>query len=154
MHETRDDARDHGAAPDVSRSRCPGELPARAVDGPASRANGGLRWNALVAAGALLVAALSSCVTYIRPVECQGDRRFRCNEHHDIKYCEYEALDVAGPDCDGLGIATSRHFCVVDTGTCVRTHFAVKDRRCDVISHRNLGQWSECPSGVPTFEDP
>jgi hypothetical protein len=100
-----------------------------------------------------LIAIVSSCVTNLRPVQCAG-QRYRCNEHHDVKFCEYEVVDIAGPDCASLGLATSKHFCVAEPARCVQTHFELKGLQCDVVSYRGLGEWSECPAGVPIFEDP
>jgi len=104
-------------------------------------------------AALVLVASLSSCVTQIRPVQCSGTP-YRCNEHHDVKFCEYEVLDAAGPDCERVGLIVSKHFCVADRATCVSTHYELQNKQCDVISYRSLGQWSECPARVPIFEDP
>jgi hypothetical protein len=156
MREPSDVRRTWGFGSDVSKNPRRGRPGEMQGPGLPSRAD---CWNAPrrgVARGLALLAlcgAVSSCFTNIRPVQCAG-QRYRCNEHHDVKFCEYEVLDIAGPDCASVGLATSKHFCVADRGSCIHTHFMLKDRQCDVVSYRNLGEWSECPAEVPIFEDP
>jgi hypothetical protein len=113
-----------------------------------------------VASGRMLIATLfsgvlsvSSCTTFIEPVKCQGPP-FTCNEHTDVKFCEYEALSVQGADCSDLGLAPVKDFCVVTTTGCVHTSYAVKGRDCRVQEYRAVRDWRQCPAGTPTFNAP
>lgn len=104
----------------------------------------------LVLAGA---ATLPSCTTYIRPVKCEGPP-FTCNERTDVKFCEYEAVALAGADCADVGLVASKSFCVVTASACVDTTYAVKDRDCKVREYRAVREWRACPPGTPTFNAP
>jgi hypothetical protein len=70
-----------------------------------------------------------------------------------VKFCEYRALAVDGPDCSALGLVASKPFCVVtpEYAPCVETQYQVADRVCSVIDQHLLGEWRECSRGTPTF---
>jgi len=102
-----------------------------------------------VAAG---TTSLFSCTTYVRPIACEG-ARYRCGEHHDIRFCEYVAVQVEGTDCADLGIIRNKRFCVV-AQKCINTDYATKDRDCRVLRYEAVQDGSECSPGTPTFIDP
>lgn len=115
----------------------------------------GLRLVARLILAALLVATLSlvGCTTTIQPVACQGGP-YRCNaESRDVKFCEDEVVAVEGADCTDLGLAPSKHFCVVKSQdeACADTHYALKGRDCEVRQYRALREWRDCSAGTPTF---
>lgn len=119
---------------------------------PTPRANASTR-----RAGALLIATLTSlvaCTSYIHPVTCTGGPR-RCGERTDVEFCEYEIVSARGADCDALGLAQSKRFCVVGSSTsaapCAETAYAVVGRDCQILDQRALREWAECSPGVPTF---
>ena len=105
---------------------------------------------------ALLVAALllAGCMTTVRPVQCAGGP-YRCHENSgDVMFCENEAVAVEGSDCAAVGLAVSKHFCVVvpQPQPCASgTHFEVKGRDCKVVEYRALREWRECSAGTATF---
>jgi hypothetical protein len=96
---------------------------------------------------------LPGCTTYVQPIECEG-ARYRCGEHHDIRFCEYIAVSVTGADCTELGLIESKPFCVVTPGRCLDTHFVARDRNCDVRRYQGVREWAECSPGTPTFIAP
>jgi hypothetical protein len=71
----------------------------------------------------------------------------------DVKFCEDEAVAVEGRDCEALGLAASKHFCVVKSkdATCADTHYELKDRDCRVKQYQGVREWRECSPGTPTF---
>jgi hypothetical protein len=105
---------------------------------------------------ALFVAALSlaGCTTAVRPVQCTGGP-YRCHENSgDVMFCENEAVALEGSDCAAVGLAPSKHFCVVvpQPQSCAsETHYEVKDRDCKVLRYRALREWRECSPETPTF---
>jgi hypothetical protein len=101
----------------------------------------------------VVAAGLPSCTTYIQPVTCEGPP-FSCNERTDVKFCEYEAVALDGPDCSGVGLVASKDFCVVTATACRNTTYAVKDRDCTVLQYRPVREWRTCPAGTPTFNAP
>ncbi len=106
----------------------------------------------LLAALVVATGLLLGCTTTIRPVTCTGGP-YRCQEGaRDVKFCENEALAVEGSECAGLGLAASKHFCVVTPQTCVmQTHYEVKDRDCRVLEYQAVREWRVCSPGTPTF---
>lgn len=107
---------------------------------------------ALLLTGTAIV--VTSCTTAIRPVQCQGGPR-QCNEVHDARFCEYEAVESEGSDCADLGLVTSSHFCVVAAHKCVlETSYQVSGRRCTVKQLDMVRAGGECTPGLPTFMAP
>jgi hypothetical protein len=105
----------------------------------------------LVVGLALAMPLLSvACTTFVHGVAC-GDRERQCGERHDIRFCEYVALEVDGPECERIGLAASRPFCFVSSGPCVSTTYATKDSGCQVVRYELLREWSQCSPGAPTF---
>jgi hypothetical protein len=103
----------------------------------------------------LFVAALSlvGCTTSIQPVTCSGGP-YRCNENsRDVKFCDDEAIAVEGDSCADLGLAPSKHFCIVksEDSSCSDTRYEVKDRDCRVLQYSAVREWRECSPGTPTF---
>jgi hypothetical protein len=103
----------------------------------------------------LLVAAAWSagCTTSVQPVQCQGGP-YRCNVgFRDVKFCEDEAVAVAGAGCTALGLAPSRHFCIVkpEDASCADTRYELKGLDCQVSEYRPVREWRECSEGTPTF---
>jgi hypothetical protein len=97
---------------------------------------------------------VTSCTTAIRPVQCTGAPH-QCNEVHDARFCEYEAVESEGPGCADLGLATSSHFCVVAAHRCMReTSYKVSGRHCTVTQLAMVRAGGECSSGLPTFMAP
>jgi hypothetical protein len=92
-----------------------------------------------------------SCTTMIQPVKCEAGP-YRCNAgSRDVKFCENEVVAVQGSDCADMGLAVSKHFCVVTSATCTDTHYEVKGRDCNVLEYRSVREWRECSPGTPTF---
>jgi hypothetical protein len=101
-----------------------------------------------------IAVAITSCTTMIRPVQCQGEPH-QCNEVHDARFCEYEATESDGRDCDELGLAATSRFCVVSAHKCVlETSYQVSGRRCKVTQVEMLRASGECTPGLPTFMAP
>jgi hypothetical protein len=97
------------------------------------------------------IALLSvACTTFVQGVAC-GDRERQCGERHDIRFCEYVALEVDGPECEKFGLAANRPFCFVSSGPCVSTSYATKDSGCQVVRYELLREWGQCSRGAPTF---
>jgi hypothetical protein len=105
---------------------------------------------------ALLFAAslLAGCTTTLHHVTCEGGP-YRCHEGSgDVMFCENEAIAVEGPDCAAVGLAASKHFCVVvpQPEPCAgETRFEMKGGDCKVLQYRALREWRECSPGTPTF---
>ncbi len=106
----------------------------------------------ILAASLVMALSLAGCTTTVQPITCQGGP-YRCNEGRDMKFCEDEAIVVAGADCAALGIAPSKHFCIVkrEDEVCADTHYALKGRDCRVEDYRAVREWRECAPGTPMF---
>jgi hypothetical protein len=115
----------------------------------------GLHALARVILAALFVTSLSlaGCTTTIQPITCKGGP-YRCNEDsRDVKFCEREAIAVAGRDCADVGLAPSKHFCIVkrEDEACSDEQYELKRRDCKVQEYRAVREWRECSPGTPTF---
>jgi hypothetical protein len=101
---------------------------------------------------AITLAAVTGCVTYIEPTSCEPGAT-ACAGIHDARFCEYLATQVEGSACARLGIVETRPFCVVSTGSCVETNYALKDQDCRVLRYEAVrdAMRAECPTGAPTF---
>jgi hypothetical protein len=109
----------------------------------------------LLRAALLLVAAtwLTDCTTTIQPVQCQGGP-YRCNVgSRDVKFCEDEAITLAGANCAALGLAPSKHFCIVkpEDASCADARYELRGLDCQVSEYRAVREWRECSEGTPTF---
>ena len=97
--------------------------------------------------------SLAGCTTGIHPVNFEVGA-YRCQPgSRDVKFCENEAVEVEGPDCDSLGLAASKPFCVVTPShsSCIETHYEVTGKNCKVLQYRALREWRVCSPGTPTF---
>jgi hypothetical protein len=107
----------------------------------------------LLAASVVTALPSAGCTTTIHPIKCQGGP-YRCYEDsRDVKFCEHEAVVVAGRDCADLGIGPSKHFCIVkrEDETCSDAEYELNGRDCKVQQYRAVRQWRECSPGTPTF---
>jgi len=103
-----------------------------------------------VTLAALAALAATACTTYIQPVRCEGGP-FECNEHNDVHFCEYVAVEVQGAECEKVGLRPAQHFCVATPAACVDTTYELEDRGCKVARYQAVRQWRECSTGSPTF---
>jgi hypothetical protein len=107
----------------------------------------------LLAASVVTALSLAGCTTTIHPIQCKGGP-YRCGEDsRDVKFCEDEAVVVAGRDCAEMGIKPSKRFCIVkrEDETCSDKQYELKGRDCTVKEYRAVRQWRECSPGTPTF---
>jgi hypothetical protein len=107
----------------------------------------------ILAAVPVAALSLSGCTTTIQPVRCQGGP-YRCSEgSRDVKFCENEVIASEGADCGDLGLAASKHFCIVkrEDDTCADNRYELKGRACTVRQYRAVREWRECSAGTPTF---
>jgi hypothetical protein len=58
-------------------------------------------------------------------------------------------LAVEGADCDALGVAVGKHFCVVANASCQATRYVVRDRDCKVLRYDAVGDsaHASCAAG-------
>jgi hypothetical protein len=100
---------------------------------------------------ALGVAGSPGCTTYVQPTTCDPGST-ACGGVHDARFCEYVVVSLEGAECASLGLAESKHFCVVTT-QCIDTNYAVQDRDCKVLRYQTVrdSMRAECAPGTPTF---
>jgi len=96
--------------------------------------------------------ALIGCTTFVRPTTCTPGST-SCGGLSDARFCLYVARSVAGRDCAGLGLVESSRFCVVRSGGCTDTTYAVREQDCQVVDYERVrdSARSDCPAGTPTF---
>ena len=99
---------------------------------------------------ALAAITATSCTTYVRRVTCEGGE-YRCNEQHDVKFCENIVVALDGRDCSDVGLVVGQRFCVVTADRCVTTNYAIRDRDCRVLRYAGVREWRDCSPGTPTF---
>src|SRR5580704_15892365 len=93
----------------------------------------------LVAAAvvALAAAALASCTTFVEPTSCAPGSS-ACAGIHDARFCDEVALSVEGAGCAALGVAETKHFCVVTPVACTETNYVVEYRDCRVLRYQTV----------------
>jgi hypothetical protein len=110
----------------------------------------GRHWKRIVAGTA--VCLVGGCTTYVQPVTCE-EGATNCNQDRDVKFCEYEAIEVAGTNCGDLGLAPGKRFCILDpiigSYPCMSSTYQAKN--CSVTLSRQLWDGRECSTGAPVF---
>ena len=134
----------------MARSSLLNLLPAETSgEGDSSKGSSVTQWMV----GALVVAVvLAGCTTFAEPTTCVPGST-SCAGIADARFCQHVAVSVEGADCPDLGIAEAKPFCVVQSGACLNTTYAVEHRDCRILEYDQVrdSARAECPPGAPMF---